>query len=603
MNIENDFLTDFDLFGKTPELYYKGKSKKSSLLGIILTVIYIIIYIAFLIYKLVRMIKRVDVTFYDSYVFKGIPTIQITNNEFYGALGMFGGYDPRLVRIEVHYVRKEKINGEFVEYNNTILETEACRPEMFGSEYQHIIKNEGVERYLCIKNVDGLIMEGYSNMDKFSYLNTKFFACLDEAAGCYPLPVIKKYLQYHFVELKLEDNDINPEDYEHPVIRRVVDMNSPVFSGLFQFIYSYIQIVNIETDEDITGLNFFSDHIRKQTYTRYEHSFIIASPSIYGDPLTNPNAPIADVTLQLDAKVLTEKRQYTQLIDVLGDVGGLMEILLTVLNIISSLFTEVLYDQSIVNELFSFDINKKLVIFNNRHKASTKNPNEEKKFVRDVRDLDTIRIQKNFKDLEENKNVEIYSKEKLDNNTNNNGESNDIIIAKNNTIAHKKRPKKKKSSSRIVNARNSKSSINQIKDQNMISKEKIENVLNIENESSAENKENKIRDENTNQNIENEKNNYLNLSNEASLRNVYINRWLICCFWLTSKKRNINKVLFEEGSKMLTQRLDILHIFNNVYINEIVQKKLGVEARDMDMTDNCKSYINYILEKYKNLNS
>ena len=40
-----------------------------------------------------------------------------------------------------------------------------------------------------------------------------------------------------------------------------------------------------------------------------------------------------------------------------------------------------------------------------------------------------------------------------------------------------------------------------------------------------------------------------------------------------------------------------------MYINEIVQKKLGVEARDMDMTDNCKSYINYILEKYKNLNS
>ena len=133
MNIENDFLTDFDLFGKTPELYYKGKSKKSSLIGIILTVIYIVIYIAFLIYKLVRMIKRVDVTFYDSYVFQGIPSIQITNNEFYGALGMFGGYDPTRVRIEVHYVRQEKINGNFLTVNDTILETEACRPEMFGS--------------------------------------------------------------------------------------------------------------------------------------------------------------------------------------------------------------------------------------------------------------------------------------------------------------------------------------------------------------------------------------------------------------------------------------------------------------------------------------
>ena len=594
MNIENDFLTDFDLFGKSPELYYKGRSKKSSLLGIILTVIYIVIYIAFLIYKLVRMFKRVDVTFYDSYVFQGIPSIKLTNNEFYGALGMFGGYDPAFVRIEVHYVRKEKINGNLETIEDIPLELEQCRQEWFGSEYQHIIKNEGVERYLCIKNVDGLVLEGYSNMERYSYLNTKFYACIGQE-GCAPLEYVKQYFQMNYVELKVQDNDLNPEDYEHPVIRRVVDMNSPVFSDLFQLIYSYIQIVNIETDEDITGLNFFTDHIRKETYTRYEESFLIASPFIYGDPLTNPNAPIADVTLQLSAKVLTEKRQYTQLIDVLGDVGGLMEILLTVLNLISSFFTEVLYDQSIVNELFSFDLNKKLIILNVRHKKNEKNANYEKKFVRDVRDLDTITIRKNFKDLEENNNIEIYQKEKLDNNINNNGESNDIIISKNNTISHKKKTKKRTASSRIANARNARSSIRKL------SNEKIENEINAEKKLPVENIENTLKDENTNQNIENKENNYLNLSTEQNLKNVYINTWLICCFWLTSKKRNINKVLFEEGSLMLTQRLDILNLFNNVYISEILQKKMGIEARDADMTDGCKSYINFIHEQNKGL--
>ena len=593
MNIENDFLTDFDLFGKSPELYYKGKSKKSSLLGIIFTVIYIVIYIAFLIYKLVRMFKRVDVTFYDSYVFQGIPSIKLTNNEFYGALGMFGGYDPAFVRIEVHYVRKEKINGNLETIEDIPLELEQCRQEWFGSEYQHIIKNEGVERYLCIKNVDGLVLEGYSNMERYSYLNTKFYACIGQE-GCAPLEYVKQYFQMNYVELKVQDNDLNPEDYEHPVIRRVVDMNSPVFSDLFQLIYSYIQIVNIETDEDITGLNFFTDHIRKETYTRYEESFLIASPSFYGDPLTNPYAPIADVTLQLHGKVLTEKRQYTQLIDVLGDVGGLMEILLTVLNLISSFFTEVLYDQSIVNELFSFDLNKKLIILNVRHKKNEKNANYEKKFVRDESDLDSIRIRKNFKDLEKNNNIEIYQKEKLDNNINNNGESIDIIISKNNTISHKKKKKKRTAPSRIANARNSRSIIK-------LSNEKIENEINAEKKLPVENIENTLKDENTNQNIENKKNNYLNLSTEQNLKNVYINTWLICCFWLTSKKRNINKVLFEEGSLMLTQRLDILNLFNNVYISEILQKKMGIEARDADMTDGCKSYINFIHEQNKGL--
>ena len=76
--------------------------------------------------------------------------------------------------------------------------------------------------------------------------------------------------------------------------------------------------------------------------------------------------PIADVTLQLAAKVLTEKRQYMQLIDVLGDVGGLMEILFTFLNIISSLLTEILYDKSLVNDLFSFDIDKKMIVINKK---------------------------------------------------------------------------------------------------------------------------------------------------------------------------------------------------------------------------------------------
>ena len=96
MNIENDFMTDFDLFGKIPEFYYKGKSKKSSILGIVLTILYIILYIAFLIYKLVRMFKREDVKFYDSYVFNGIPSIALTNNEFYGGFGMGGIIDEKM---------------------------------------------------------------------------------------------------------------------------------------------------------------------------------------------------------------------------------------------------------------------------------------------------------------------------------------------------------------------------------------------------------------------------------------------------------------------------------------------------------------------------
>ena len=224
-------------------------------------------------------------------------------------------------------------------------------------------------------------------------------AILKNGEECYDYATKAAFFTVNTIELKIQDNDLNPEDYKKPVIRRQLDMNSPVFKDLFQLIYSYLQIVNVETDEDITGLNFFTDTIRRQTFLKYESSFIITAPSFYGDILLS-GGPIADVTLQLAAKVLTEKRQYVQLIDVLGDVGGLMEILLTFLNIVSSFVTEVLYDKSLVNNLFSFDLNKKVVVVKSSNKSGkTKGtyPGIE------IRKLDTLNLRKNLQSLGDNK--------------------------------------------------------------------------------------------------------------------------------------------------------------------------------------------------------
>ena len=415
MNVENDFLTDFDLFGKQPELYYKGKSKKASTLGIVLTVIYIALYITFLLYKLIRMFKRVDVTFYDSYTFKGLPSIKLTNNEFYGGFGMGGIVDERMYYINVTYVSKVKVNGEWKE-KVRVMETEICQLDWFGSEYREVFADQPLQNYYCIKDFSGMVLEGYGNLERFSYFNIKFYPCVGftkDGRECYDYITKLKFFTVNTVELKFQDNDLNPEDYEKPIIRREKDMNSPVFKDMYQLIYSYLQIVNIETDEDITGLNFFTDTIRKEQYMKYEESFLIPTPLFYGDILQT-GGPICDATLQLSARVLTEKRQYTQLIDVLGDVGGLMEILLTFLNIFSSFVTEILYDRALVNDLFSFDLEKKLVVVNSGLKS--KKSFEDKNMLsmaKEPNKRETINPIENEKELEEQKSITIYSKEIL----------------------------------------------------------------------------------------------------------------------------------------------------------------------------------------------
>ena len=413
MNIENDFLSDFDLFGKRPELYYKGKSKKASTLGLTLTIIYIILYIAFLIYKFVRMIRRVDVTFYDSYTFQGLPAINLTNNEFYAAMGLGGIVDERMYYLTVDYVRQKRVNGQFVDDGSYRLELEKCQLEKFGKDYQEIFSDQHIENYYCIKNFSKMLLEGYSNLERYSYFNAKFYPCVGttkDGIPCYDEITRLQFFTVNTAELKIQDNDLNPTDYKMPVLRRRLDINSPVFLDIFQLVFSYLQIVNIETDEDITELNFFTNTIRKQQFTRYDETFIIPSPLLYGNILKT-GGPIIDVTLQLAAKVLTEKRQYTQLIDILGDVGGLMEILYSFLNIMTSLVTEILYDKSLVNNLFSFDLNNKFVVFNRFKKKSHKL--KEDKSIKDLPLFNSNQPKQNLEDIEKNKNVEIYLKDIL----------------------------------------------------------------------------------------------------------------------------------------------------------------------------------------------
>ena len=46
------FIKEIDLFGKEPEIYYKGKPKNTTIIGRVFTWLYIFIYIAFFIYKI-----------------------------------------------------------------------------------------------------------------------------------------------------------------------------------------------------------------------------------------------------------------------------------------------------------------------------------------------------------------------------------------------------------------------------------------------------------------------------------------------------------------------------------------------------------------------
>jgi hypothetical protein len=573
--IDCDLLTEFDLFGKEPEFFYKGKAQRTSWFGRIFSVFYIVLYVAFVIYKLVRMIEKVDIDFYETYAFSGIPTIKLNNNLFYGGFSIGGIIDETIYFPVVrHYVEKT-VNGvrrsEFTDVPLT-----KCTLDKFGSRFQHLFADKNLDNLYCMKEVDDYLT-GYSNLDEFSYYYIAIMPCIGynpNMEACQDIVNVTKFFQQTYLEFKLQDVVMTPKDYDEPSIPRNMDITGPVFSFLYQSIYTYLQIVNLETDQDWLGFEGLSD-IKKEQFLRYDESWIIAAPSPHMQGL-QALTPICDITIQLSAKVLTTKRTNTKLIEVLGDVGGLMEVVWSAFNLLSIFVTDLLYDIDIVNTLFSFDLTKKIVIMKkgpeelvgtsnedeiniyNNKKTKIKFSNEkiikppienyeDKKIEEEIKPIKSIESFKN------NKRKKIRNKKVMTQPNRRTEERNNFLRPHMNF------------SSKNVNV----NKMNEIERQTIIS-----NNLMVPKENSEER-----------QNTENAKKNQI-------LDEIKINKFFIvfafCCI---RKRKNVNNYVLEEGLGLIAKRLDILNIFKRLYYDEKIQKNYINETEELAMTDICKDKI------------
>ena len=403
-NINGKFMQGIDLFGKEAELYYKGKSKRTSCPGIFFTIFYVSMYIAFFIYKVVRMLKKDDVTFYDTYAFTGEPpNIKLTKEKFYfgfaigNPLTLETFVDDSIYYVEAYYKKGIK-EGSTWNWETIPLELETCKLDKFGEEYRDIFKNKSVEQLYCVTALDQ-VLQGHITYDVYSYYYMRFFPCINgkrNKNNCKPLSIVQKYLTKTFVTFKMQDINLTPQIYDSPISLRDKEVSVNVGNNLFQDVHSFFQIINIETDEDIVGLEGLSQ-IKKEKYIKYDQSAILSS--LKGDIFETGDA-ICDVTIALSEQELTQKRTYPKLIEVLGDVGGLMEVFFSLFKIISSFLTDTLYETSLVNNLFSFDLDKMTLIIKNKKKNNKNNifPDESPKIYSPINNIENISPQNSLND-------------------------------------------------------------------------------------------------------------------------------------------------------------------------------------------------------------
>ena len=304
-------IKEVDLFGKEPDIYYKGKQRKTTWVGRILTWIYISFYIFFFIYKLVRMFNRLDVTFSETNGSTGgLPSIHLNKEIFsYGlALEGLGGMpllDEEIYNAEVILTGLKTINGIPNQIYHKI-PFEKCDINDFGENFKKFTKTMNLEQFYCIKNFDH-DLEGYTAAENFTTLIININKCHHQTRDHRPCKndtEIKNALDKKNLIIFSEDFDLTPYNYEKPVKEKLTINRCPIRLDQFQTFVGYYQLANIQTENNLFGFEAFSD-IKSEKYIIY-HSALIMTSEMTGGP------EVMTYNILLKENTLTNLRTNTQ---------------------------------------------------------------------------------------------------------------------------------------------------------------------------------------------------------------------------------------------------------------------------------------------------
>ena len=540
------FLKGIDFFGKEPEFYFKGKPKQVTIIGRIFTCVYIAIYIIIFCYKLYRMTQRIDITFYDSYSNTDeVPKMKITDENFSLMFAIYDEDELPYIDETIYYPIAYYFDGEM-----KYIDIERCDPNKMSQEFKDYFGESEIEYYYCLNNVD-FELQPFMNS-----IRIEIFPCenyYEDEDYCEPNEVINEYLNNHLFMIFFRDILLTPLNFTSPVKDRVNFLNTEIYQGLGQYLHMEMQLVQIETSTNIIGFDFLTEPKTEQ-FIKFEHEEILPYPGYTLDDEENDNYPVSIFELQLNDKILLEKRHYIQLLDVLGEIGGLMEIINSFFGLICSLIVDIIYEKTMTNDLFSFNIDKKLILLKkindpiykfNEDKKDNKVNIIEKQNIADSK-INSIKTKKYKK-----KQITILS-------TNKDKNKRQKIITETNNLNN---------NVKIVNYE-----IDSIK----------ESCRNF-NKNNDESKNNKIGTENANNWI----------IENISLTVIFISMFYCCC---KKNKRNAYKILLNESMNVVTEKLDIFNIFRNICSIEYINYDRNNNLDTIKMSEECSKDLSEIIK-------
>ena len=313
-----EFVKRIDFFGKEPEFYIQGRPKQVSIFGRIFTYIFIFLYILIFCYKLYRMSQRVDITFYDSYSNTDeVPNIKITQDNFTLMFAILDENGEPFIDDTIYY--PEAFFSD--EYSEEI-RIERCSPDKIGPRYREFFDDSEILDYYCLVDVN------YSLVPNMNSLRISIYPCRNNENDdyCESPEYIENYLSNKLFLVYFQDIMLTPLDYHNPTKERINFLNTEIYKNLGQYLHTEMQLVKIETSTNIIGFDFLTKP-KIEEFIKFDKEVILPFPGYNFDD-EEDEYPITIFELQLNDRILLEKRYYVQLIDVMSEILGCMRFMI-----------------------------------------------------------------------------------------------------------------------------------------------------------------------------------------------------------------------------------------------------------------------------------
>ena len=561
---------DYNIYSKRIGFFLNGKEKVGSYFGISLTIIYILSSIILFIHYINIIIQRKQMNIYDSKVYsQETPIIEVNSNLIYFAFGLEDKSSNRFVDETIYFPKilffdRTKINGEFQNIERRELEYEICNRDNFGEGYKQFFKEDELNNSYCLKNYNLNLIGGYK-YDRMSYFRIKLYPCLNNSENnnhCKPQEIIDQYLKGGYFSIITKDIGLNPSNYNFPIIPTLQDLYTTIDKKMFRDYILYYGITEIQTD---IGLFFEDIKIKKYLQFRKETStFFFRNESEYYE-----GKAMISIAFRLDDLINIQKREYLKITEVFSTVGGYMQLLSTIFNLLTFLSNKYIPHLKIINSIFNFNLKQKKMIMK----------------INSIKDLNLIYFSKNCNNciLLPSKKNKFQNNNNINNSKNinisNNISNNSLIAIDNNenssviNILNNKKnknfkfiktensknilmDKKNKRNSSFVKSRYSPDKNNNNQKQKYI--HRIGSYYPNKMESIEEKRENDSKYESGKD---------INIILKEIIDHIKINMFEYYCFKSISKKRNEIE-LFTTGVSLYKKRMDIVNVFTLLLLTE-----------------------------------